>query len=72
MVPVKAMSSEPEEMRKVYEFLAWLDQFMELRTTKNNLDQEEHEDLSFNHKEEEESDEEKAEDEEIGDQSELE
>ena len=36
-------------MRKASEFLAWLNQFMALRTTKSNLDNEEHEDFSFNH-----------------------
>ena len=59
-----------EEMRKAYEFLAWLDQFMPLRTIKGNFDNEEHEDLFFNHHQEEESNEEETEGEEKGDQSE--
>ena len=57
-------------MRKAYEFLAWLDQFMALRTTISNLDNEEHEDLSFNHQQEDESDKEETEGKEKGDQSE--
>ena len=40
--------------------IAWLDQFMVSRTTKINLDNEEHEDLSFNHQQEDKSDEEEA------------
>ena len=43
---------------------------MALRTTKSNLDNEEHEDLSFNYQQEDESDEEETEGEEKGDQSE--
>ena len=43
---------------------------MALRTTKSNLDNEEHESLSFNHQQEDESDEEKTEGEQKGDQSE--
>ena len=44
---------------------------MAFGTTKNNLDNEEHEDLSFNHQQEDESDEEETEGEEKGDQREL-
>ena len=55
-------------MRKAYEFLAWLYQFKALRTTKSNLDNEEHEDLSFNHQQEDEYDEEETEGKEKGDQ----
>ena len=44
---------------------------MVLRTTKGNFDNEEHEDLSFNHQREDESDEEETEGEEKGDQIEL-
>ena len=61
-----------EEIRKAYEFLAWLDQLMALRTTKGNLDNEENENLSFHHQQEDESDEEETEGEEKGDQSESE
>ena len=43
---------------------------MALRTTKSDLDNEEHEDLSFNHQREDDSDEEETEGEEIGDESE--
>ena len=43
---------------------------MALRITKSNLDNEEHEDLSFNHQQEDESDKEETEGEEKGDQSE--
>ena len=57
-------------MRKVYEFSAWLDRFMALRTTKSNLDNEEHEDLSFNHQQEDKSNQEEREGEKKGDQSE--
>ena len=61
---------QAEEIRKAYAFLAWLDQFIALRTTKSNLDNEEHEDLYFSHQQEDESDEEETEGEEKGDQSE--
>ena len=33
-------------MRKVYEFLAWLDQFMALRTNKSDLDSREREEIN--------------------------
>ena len=49
---------------------ALLDQFMALRTTKSNFDNEEHEDLFFNHQQKDESDKEETEGEEKGDQSE--
>ena len=44
---------------------------MALRNTKSNLDNEEHEDLSFNHQQEHESDEEETKGEEEVDQSKL-
>ena len=57
-------------MRKAYEFLARSDQFMALITTKSNLDNEEHQDLSFNHQQEDECDKEETIGEEKGNQSE--
>ena len=57
-------------MRRAYEFLACSDQFIASRTTKSNLDSEEHEDLTSNHQQENESNEVETEGEADGDQSE--
>ena len=57
-------------MRRAYEFLACSDQFIVLRTTKSDLDSVEHEDLTSNHQQENESNEVETEGEADGDQSE--